>query len=148
MVAPSGGLRDRAQVIDLVADAPVDSDDVLAYLRQRLKPHGAPDAMVALVRRIAGAAADNFLYAHYVVDALIDAGELRGLDAPAAHRVPLPEGGLPGIYREFLRRELGRDSSAWVERFRPVLAALAVAQDEGLDTSQLARIASRLRERE
>jgi hypothetical protein len=140
-------LRDRAQVIDLVADAPAGSDDVLAYLHQRLDPHGAPGAMTVLARRIAGQAAGNFLYAYYVADALVSAGGLDDLDEPAAHRVRLPEGGLPGIYREFLRRELGRDNHAWVERFRPVLAALAVAQGEGLDTNQLAQVAGRLRER-
>jgi hypothetical protein len=141
------GLRGQAQIIDLVADAPPDSDDVLAYLHHRLDQHGAPAAMTVLVRRIAGEAAGNFLYARHVVEALIAAGRLAGLDERAAHHVPLPEGGLPGIYREFLRRELGRDHNAWVERFRPVLAAVAVAQDEGLDTDQLARVASLLRER-
>ena len=99
---------------------------------------GALDAMAVLARRIAAQASGNFLYAFYVVNALIDAGGLGGLNERAAHGVPLPEGGLPGIYQEFLRRELGRDRHAWAERFRPVLAALAVAQDEGLDTDQLA----------
>jgi WD40 repeat protein len=142
-----GGLRDRAQVIDLVDDAPSGSDDVLAYLYQRLGPHGSPNVIRVLARRIAGQAAGNFLYAYYVINALIKTDRLGDLDEHAAHRVPLPEGGLPGIYREFLRRELGRDDHAWVERFRPVLAALAVAQDQGLDTEQLVRVATRLRER-
>jgi hypothetical protein len=142
-----GRLRSRAQVIDLVADAPSGSNDVLAYLHHWLNPHGALDAMTVLAHRIADKAAGNFLYAHYVVDAFIDSGELGGLEERSARRVPLPEGGLSGIYREFLRRELGRDDRAWVERFRPVLAALAVGQDQGLDTTRLAEVATLLRER-
>jgi WD40 repeat protein len=141
-----GGLRERAQVIDL-ADAPPGSDDVLAYLHHRLRPHGTPAAMKVLAGRIATAADGNFLYARYVVDALIEAGELGGIDTSAAQQIRLPQGGLGGVYQEFLQRQLGSDHRAWTERFRPVMAALAVAQDEGLDTNQLIRITSHLCER-
>ena len=71
---------------------------------------------------------------------------LAGLDDAAARGVPLPEGGLPGVYRDFLRRELWRDDRAWSTRFGPVLAPLAVAQDEGLTTEQLRLMAGRLSE--
>ena len=58
----------------------------------------------------------------------------------------MPEGGLPGVYRDFLRRELWSDDRAWSRRFGPVLGPLAVAQDEGLTTEQLRLVAGRLGE--
>ena len=141
-----GWLRDRAARVDLLADAPPGSDDVLEYLKRRLTPEGVPAAMAVLARRIAEQASGNFLYAFYVVEALRGAHVLAGLDDAAARRVPLPEGGLPGVYRDFLRRELWRDDRAWSRRFGPVLAPLAVAQDEGLTTEQLRFVAGRLDE--
>jgi hypothetical protein len=139
-------LRERAERIDLLADAPPGSDDVLEYLKRRLTPQGVPAAMAVLARRIAEQASGNFLYAFYVVEALRGAHVLAGLDDAAARGVPLPEGGLPGVYRDFLRRELWRDDRAWSRRFGPVLAPLAVAQDEGLTTEQLRLVAGRLGE--
>ena len=102
--------------------------------------------MAVLAQRIAEQASGNFLYAFYVVEALRGAHVLAGLDDAAARGVPLPEGGLPGVYRDFLRRELWRDDRAWSRRFGPVLAPLAVAQDEGLTTEQLRLVAGRLGE--
>ncbi len=142
----TGWLRDRAARMDLLADAPPGSDDVLEYLQRRLTPEGAPAAMAVLAQRIAEQASGNFLYAFYVVEALRGGHVLAGLDAAAARGVPLPEGGLPGVYRDFLRRELWRDDRAWSTRFGPVLAPLAVAQDEGLTTEQLRLVAGRLGE--
>ena len=139
-------LRERAARVDLLADAPPGRDDVLEYLQRRLTPEGEPTAMAVLAQRIAGQASGNFLYAFYVVEALRGAHGLAALDAAAASRVPLPEGGLPGVYRDFLRRELWRDDRAWSRRFGPVLAPLAVAQDEGLTTEQLRLVAGRLGE--
>jgi hypothetical protein len=136
-------LRERATRVDLLADAPPGSDDVREYLRRRLAPEGAPAAMAVLAQRIAEQASGNFLYAFYVIEALRGARMLAALDDAAARRVPLPEGGLPGVYRDFLRRELGRDDHAWSTRFGPVLAPLAVAQDEGLTTEQLRLVAGR-----
>ncbi len=141
-----GGLRERAERMDLLADAPRGSDDVLKYLRRRLASEGAPPAMAELAQRIAEQASGNFLYAFYVVEALRRVNVLAGLNAAAARRVQLPEGGLPGVYRDFLRRELWRDDRAWSTRLRPILAPLAVAQDEGLTTEQLRLIAGRLSE--
>ena len=102
--------------------------------------------MEILAQRIAELASGNFLYAFYVIETLRRADVLASLDAAAARRLPLPEGGLPGVYRDFLRRELWRDDRAWSRRFRPVLALLAVAQDEGFTTEQLRLVAGRLGE--
>ena len=142
-----GWLEDRAEHVDLLADAPTGSDDVLEYLHRQLTPQGEPGAMAVLARRIAELSSGNFLYAFYVVDALSRAQVLAGLDDATARQVPLPEGGLPGVYRDFLRRELWRDDRAWSTRFRPVLAPLTVAQDEGLTTEQLRLVAERLGEK-
>lgn len=140
----TGWLWDRAARVDLLADAPPGSDDVLEYLQRRLTPQGEPAAMAALAQRIAEQASGNFLYAFFVIEALHGASVLAGLDDVAARGVPLPEGGLPGVYRDFLRRELWRDDGAWSARFGPVLAPLAMAQDEGLTTEQLRLVAGRL----
>ena len=102
--------------------------------------------MAVLAQRIAEQASGNFLYAFYVIEALRGAHVLAALDDAAARGVPLPEGGLPGVYRDFLRRELWRDDRAWSRRFGPVLAPLAVAQDEGLTTEQLRLVAGQLGE--
>jgi WD40 repeat protein len=141
-----GWLGDRAELMDVLADAPPGTDDVLEYLQHRLMPEGAASAMAVLARRIAEHAGGNFLYAFYVVEALLSAQALGDLDDAAAWAMPLPEGGLPGVYRDFLRRELWRDDRGWSRRFRPVLASLAVARDEGLTTEQLRLVAGRLGE--
>ena len=142
----TGWLRERAERMDLLADAPPGSDDVLEYLQRHLTSEGAPAAMAVLSHRIAEQASGNFLYAFYVVETLRRDNVLAGLNDAAARRVPLPEEGLPGVYRDFLRRELWRDDRAWSTRFGPVLAPLAVAQDEGLTTEQLRLMADRLSE--
>ena len=140
----TGWLWDRAARVDLLADGPPGSDDVLEYLQRRRTPEGAPAAMAVLARRIAKQASGNFLYAFYVIEAFRGPHVLAGLDDAAARTVPLSEGGLTEIYRDFLRRELWRDDRAWLTRFGPVLAPLAVAQDEGLTTEQLRLVAGRL----
>ena len=61
----TGWLRDRAEHMDLLADAPPDSDDVLEYVQRRLTPEGAPAAMAILAQRVAEQASGNFLYAFY-----------------------------------------------------------------------------------
>jgi WD40 repeat protein len=142
----SSWLWDRAARVDLVVDAPPGSHDVLEYLQSRLTLQGEPAAMAILAQRIAEQAGGNFLYAFYIIEALLDADVLAALDAAAARGVQLPKGGLSGVYRAFLRRELWRDDRDWSTRFRPVLAPLAVAQDEGLTTEQLRLVAGRLAE--
>ena len=139
-------LRERARRVDLLADGPPGSDDVLEYLQRRLTPEGEPVAMAILAQRIAEQASGNFLYAFYVIETLRGAHVLAAIDDAAARGVPLPEGGLTEVYRDFLRRELWRDDRAWSRRFGPVLATLAVAQDEGLTTEQLKLMADRLGE--
>jgi hypothetical protein len=140
----TGWLREGAARVDL-ADAPPGSDDVREYLQRLLTPEGEPAAMAVLAQRIAEQASGNFLYAFYVGEALRGARGLAGLDDAAARGVPLPEGNLSGVYRGFLRRELWRDDRASSTRFGPVLAPLAVAQDEGLTTEQLGLVAGQLR---
>ena len=139
-----GRLGERALHVDLLANGPPGRDDVLEYLQRRLTPEGGPDAMAVLAQRIAGQASGNFLYAFYVIEALRGARVLAGLDEAGARGVPLPDGGLPGVYRDFLHRELWRDDRAWSTRFGPVLGPLAVAQDEGLTTEQLRLVAGPL----
>ncbi|HEX9035180.1 MAG TPA: hypothetical protein VF834_25340 [Streptosporangiaceae bacterium] len=129
-------LGDRAQQLDL-SRPPPDNDDVLEYLQHRLRPLGGPEATQILARRIKISANGNFLYAFYVVEALLDTIQPSGLTSPTASQLPLPEGGLAGIYRDFLRRELWRESDIWSNRFSPVLARLAVAQDDGLTIDQI-----------
>ena len=132
-----GWLQERAVCVDLLSDRPPGTDDVLEYLQHRLASEGAPAAMAILARRIAEQAGGNFLYAFHVVKDLCDTRTLAATDDAAARVIPLPQSGLPGVYRDFLRRELWRDDRAWSRRFGPVLAPLAVAQDEGLTTEQL-----------
>src|SRR5271157_1359890 len=130
--------------LDLVADAPPGSDDIREYVVARLEDRGGGEVTTVLAERIAREAVGNFLYAFHVVDDLTRSGAIGRLDAADAARFALPRGGLPGIYRAFLRRELADDENAWAERLRPILAPLAVALGDGLDTTQLALIGSRL----
>ena len=137
-------LGEHVESLHLLKDAPPDTDDVQAYVLSELGGRLPPEAAHILAGRIAHDAAGNFLYAFHVVRALVKRDALRDLDARGASEVPLPRDGLPGIYRDFLRRELASDETAWSERVRPVLAPLAVAFGDGLTTSQLALIGSRL----
>ena len=97
-----------------------------------------------LAKRIANEAEENFLYCKYVADALVASGALSSVDEETAKTLAFPRGGLPGVYREFLRRELARDETAWSKDIRPILAPLAVARGDGLTTAQLAVIGSQL----
>lgn len=131
--------------LHLLDDAPADVDDALAYLSDRFAGHGSPRAMGVLAKRVAQEAKGNLLYCLHVADALVGSGVLAGLDSKAARGVPLPRGGLPGVYREFLMRELTRDENPdWANRVQPVLAPLAVADGDGLNVSQLQAIAASL----
>jgi WD40 repeat protein len=139
-----GWLQERAVCVNLISDRPPGSDDVLEYLQHRLAPEGEPTAMATLAKRVAEQAGGNFLYAFHVFQDLRATRTLAAMSDAAARVIPLPQGGLPGVYRDFLRRELWRDDRAWSRWFGPVLAPLAVAQDEGLTTEQIRLVTGRL----
>ena len=82
-------------------------DDVADYAVGRLRGQGPDEAVAVLAGRIGEAAEGNFLYAYYVVGELLASSALAGLDVPTAADVPLPAGGLAGVYGEFLRRVVG-----------------------------------------
>ena len=137
--------RAASHKLDLIADAPADDDDVRRYIRNRLTGKGPEEAVNVLAGRVSGEAAGNFLYAFYVTGTLIGSGALAGMDEKTAHGMPLPTGGLAGVYEDFLDRQIAGDQTRWAGELRPVLAPLAVAQDEGLTTEQLRLVANRIR---
>ena len=136
--------RAAAHKLDLIADAPADDDDVRRYIRNRLTGQGPEEAVDVLAGRVSGEADGNFLYAFYVTGTLTGSGSLAGLDEKTARGLPLPTGGLAGVYEDFLDRQIAGDQTRWAGELRPVLAPLAVAQDEGLTTEQLQLVAGRL----
>ena len=135
--------RAAAHKLDLIADAPAD-DDVRRYIRNRLTGQGPEDAVDVLAGRVSGEADGNFLYAFYVTGTLTGSGSLAGMDEKTARGLPLPTGGLAGVYEDFLDRQIAGDQTRWAGELRPVLSPLAVAQDEGFTTEQLRLVAGRL----
>jgi hypothetical protein len=125
--------------LDLIANAPADVDDVRAYAHRRLRALDEPRRS-DLADRIAGAGQGNFLYARYVIDDL-PAG-LDEVEDPAG--LPLPAD-LHDVYRQFLRRELGRSLDKWDDDYAPLLGALAVARGDGLTSAQLAGVTKQRR---
>jgi TPR repeat protein len=136
--------RAAAHKLDLIADAPADDDDVRRYIRNRLTGQGPEEAVDVLVGRVSGEADGNFLFAFYVTGTLIGSGSLAGMDEKTARGLRLPTGGLPGVYEDFLDRQIAGDVTRWARELRPVLAPLAVAQDEGFTSEQLRLVAGRL----
>ena len=136
--------RAAAHKLDLIADAPADDDDVRRYIRNRLTGQGPEDAVDVLADRVSGEADGNFLYAFYVTGTLTGSGSLAGMDEKTARGLPLPTGGLAGVYEDFLDRQIAGDQTRWAGELRPVLSPLAVAQDEGFTTEQLRLVAGRL----
>jgi WD40 repeat protein len=120
--------------LDLIADAPADVDDVQAYAHRRLRALDEPRRS-DLASRIAEVSQGNFLYARYVIDDL--PSDLDQVEDPA--ELPLPKD-LPDVYRQFLRRELGRSLDTWDDDFVPLLGILAVARGDGLTSAQLAGV--------
>jgi len=133
-----------AHKLDLIADVPADDDDVRRYIHNRLRGQNPEDAVDVLADRVSGKANGNFLYVFYVTGTLIESGWLAGLDEKTAHGLPLPTGGLAGVYGDFLDRQIVGDQRRWAGELQPVLAPLAVAQDDGLTTEQLRLVAGRL----
>jgi tetratricopeptide (TPR) repeat protein len=124
--------------LDLVLNAPPDVDDVRTYTEQRLTHFTAVAAAKREVfaPRLAKQADGVFLYAAMILDELL----VRPLsDLPDLDTYPLPKD-LSGIYHDFLLRELGEDLQRWLEFYEPLLGLIAVAQGEGLSTSQLENI--------
>ncbi len=119
--------------LDLIDNAPADVNDVHAYIERRL---GAltQSQRGELAVRLANASQGNFLYARYVLDDLLAPGiESARLTLPEN----LPEN-LEDIYRQFIKRELGRNQERWETAYRPLLGAIAVARGAGLTRAQLA----------
>lgn len=136
--------RDAEYDVDLIADSPPGDNDVHDYVYDRLQGKCAEDVTATLADRIAKEAVGNFLYAFYVIGTLIQSGSLAGIDSQTARTLPLPAGGLAGVYGEFLDRQIGGDEAKWAEELSPVLAPLSVALGDGFTTAQLKAIASRL----
>lgn len=126
----------RAPDLDLIANAPSDDkeNDIIQYGIDRLA--GWDEARVrALAKKISDASQGNFLYARYVLDEILEEGHL-----PAdLETIKFPEG-LESIYRNFIERELVRNSEKWDERYGPILGLLAVARNPGLTGEQLSDI--------
>lgn len=118
--------------LDLAADAPPDVNDVRRYAAARLQ-HLEAEQSGELAERITAASQGNFLYARYVLDDFLAAGDL----VPGGLSPRLPDG-LDGIYREFITRELARSLELWNDRHGPLLGLLAVARSPGLDAPTLA----------
>ena len=95
-----------------------------------------------LADRISSQADGNFLYAFYVTGTLIGYGSLDKVDEKTARALPLPVGGLAGVYEDFLDRQIAGDKKRWAAELRPVLAPLCVALEDGFTIEQLAAIAS------
>ena len=140
--------RAAGHQVDLVTDAPPGDQDVRVYIGNRLRGRGPEATMGVLGDRIADEAGGNFLYAFYVTGALAGSGSLADMDEQAARRLPLPVGGLPGVYEDFLDRQIAGDETRWASNLRPVLAPVCVALGDGFTTAQIGAIASRLARRD
>ena len=91
--------------------------------------------------RVAAAASGVFLYAYHVTTAI--GPLLLADDLPDARDIPLPEGGLPGVYDAYLTRRFGsRESTEWRSWGRSVLGPLAVSRDLGLTAPMIAAVGS------
>lgn len=109
----------RGKKLDLIADAPANIDEIKLYVDKRLDnsifAHKGElaDQKSELAHRISIAAKGNFLYARYVTEDIIPrASNLENIDS-----IKLPKG-LYGVYRTFLKREIGRTLQRWHETYR------------------------------
>lgn len=97
-------------------------------LTQKLPPSLSINDFADVVQRKSNA---NFLYVQYLLKMLTDQQEMITLES--LERLPT---GLDGIYIEFLERLIGDDQDTWDKEYKPVIGALAVAQ-EALSEKQL-----------
>lgn len=118
--------------LDLIADAPDAVADVHAYALRRLD--GVPEPKrTNWAAQIAARANGIFLYARYVLDAILsDLERVQKLDELA-----LPAN-LQDHYRQYLKRELARNVQQWKRTYRPIMGVLAVARGDGLGLEQIA----------
>ncbi len=119
--------------------APDNRRDVEQYAREYLREldEALRDTVAA---RVANAADGNFLYARLVLEDLLarhPSEQPEVLDA-----VALPPD-LPGLYHDFLTREVGDDEERWEASLKPVLGLVAAARDDGLTLAQLNAISGR-----
>lgn len=120
--------------LDMIEDVPDNIDEVWDYAYRRLGVL-SESRRKELTDRVADASKANFLYARYVLDNLLpNIDQVEDLSS-----LKLPKE-LDDIYREFLKRELGRNMERWEERYRPFLGVLAVARGDGLTREQLAGV--------
>ncbi|MCY0951481.1 ATP-binding protein [Streptomyces sp. H27-S2] len=133
-----------AVVVDVVDDAPDPAADLLAYAHHRLRrtPLAGP-RREELAHRLAAAGKGNYLYVRHFTEEL-SAGT-RTAEETAA---PAPPNGLDGICRQFLQREIRPVGSADAEErrrvaFRPVLALLVAAREDGCTAGRLADLLDR-----
>jgi pimeloyl-ACP methyl ester carboxylesterase len=126
---------DEVKPLDLIKDAPPSIDDVRDYAGRRLaeKAHFTPLQIEEFSRRLSSKANGVFLYAAIVLDELLRLSALPDLET-----YPLPKG-LSGLYRAFLKRELGTEDKGrrWHRIYKPLLGLIAVAQGVGLTAEQL-----------
>ena len=122
------------EMLDLVKDDIWAREEILQYVFVQLHMLPEPERM-SLATRIAEAADGNFLYARYVVQTIVsEPGRTHDLSELA-----LPSG-LGGVYRSFLKRDLGLSIERWNDAFRPLLGVIAEAHGDGLTVTQLAGI--------
>jgi hypothetical protein len=120
----------RESSIDLVSDAPDDTDDVERYSLARLE-NVQTEIRTRLAKRIAQSSEGNFLYAKFVLDDLLKTALPEDVD-----EIDLPDG-LQEVFRRFLERDLATDITKWRSLYRPLLGFLAVSRGSGLSRDQL-----------
>jgi hypothetical protein len=126
----------QVRKLDLVDDAPPDSEDVHRYAYARLPEALGEPLRSDLAQQVGKESKGVFLYGRLVVEDLLE--DLKRGSLPADLTFPP---GLSGYYNRFLERELGKDIDRWRTTYRPVLGTVAIAQgNDGLDKGQLEKI--------
>lgn len=131
--------EDEVKLFDIIKNAQPNVDDVQDYVVHRLGDStGLTQAQsIEFSHRVAIQAKGIFLYAAIVLDELLpQLPQIPNLD-----NYPLPVG-LSGLYRAFLKRELGTEDKGrrWHQTYKLLLGLIAVAQGEGLTAAQLSAL--------